>query len=129
MDANKIMESAISKAIADQILAAMDGPHREALLVKAIKDCIDGWEFKHAVEKVVGERCMIVAREIMASGKYDEEIKQAFEQGIAAMTQQLPQAIQLTIQGAFFGDRNSNGYGGNATTLGHHLNYPMKKKE
>lgn len=105
---DKGIEEAVAKILADKIVEAMNGEHRDTILAKAVTQILTGYEIKRACEEAVTARVKKIAEEALASGKYDGVITTAIHEGFSKLLVQLPTAIQKTLTDALFGAKKGN---------------------
>lgn len=107
---DEIARNAIKQAVAASILAALDGSARDALIEQAIVDFVSDYKLKHVVAELVTARAKAMAEELIASGKYDERIRDALQQGFDAVIAKVPEAARVAILRAVVG-KDGDSYG------------------
>lgn len=112
MDMGDKIGQVVQAAISEQIVGALDGPRRDAILVKAVTAVLQGWELKRVVEKIVHERAQQKAEEIIASGTYDAQIAAEIDAGIASVIARLCEAAKQTLIDALCGREKEGSYDG-----------------
>lgn len=109
-DMNEQIQKAIQAAIAEQIVGALDGPQREAILVRSITEVLSGWEFRRAVEKLIHDRATKKAKEVLESGSFDKQIADSITAGIGDVLGRLQQAARQTLTDALCGRVKEGNY-------------------
>lgn len=115
------MKEAVQTAVANAILDALNGPQRDAIIVESVKKFLGDWSFKRAIEEIISERAKEKAKEILASGAYDDSIDLAIRDGFDMLTNRIPAAVAKTIQDAMFGVVGKDSYSTKAGLMVKHL--------
>lgn len=106
---NDELNKAFLEAVSNQVLAALEGPQRDAILAKGVAHALSGYEMKNAFAKLVQDRAAIIAAEVIASGAYDAQIRDAIQSSFAALVEKVPAAATEAIKLALFGKKHSGG--------------------
>lgn len=123
---DELAKDALQEAFSAQLLAALDGPQRDALLKKAFAESLNGWEFKSKIEDVVKNRTMKKCQEILDSGAYDVAIAEAIQVGLTKLIEQIPKAVTLAFAEVLFG-KGGDAYASRAGDILRHLKLPDPK--
>ena len=121
MDTDKAIQDGIKQAVSHAILSAVDGPQRDAILATAVKGCLGGWEFNAAVKAIVHERVKVLAVELMATGRWDEEIRAALATSFADTIAAVRPALRETLIEALFGKATGDRYTSHAGLILQHM--------
>ncbi len=105
----KELKEAITTALAHTVLKELEGDKRDAILAEGIAKALDGWEAKAAYRKIVEDRAKAIAAEVIATGKYDEQIRAAVETGFLDAIAGLSEASKKAFQEAIFGKASTDG--------------------
>lgn len=102
------LQQAVSKTIAEKIVASLTEEHRAAYLTRAVTAALNSYDVKHAVEKAVAAKASEVALELVKQGKWADEIKATVVMVMGQYVAALPEAVKKTLIEALHGKQGAN---------------------
>src|ERR1019366_10013020 len=90
---DEVLNEAIAKTIAAQILGALSDERRAAFLEKSLTKALKDWSVTSAIEKVVAARALEVAAELAKEEDWTLRITDATRDGFEIYIQKIPKAI------------------------------------
>lgn len=104
------VQEAIRTTIAAEILKGIDSEARNTILQKSIVEALKDYSFKNAIEKVVVDRAIQAAKEMVESDEVGNKIDQAVTKAVDDFTNKLPTAVHAALLEALFGKDNNSSY-------------------
>lgn len=99
----------IAQTIAKQIVEGITQEDRDKILSIAVAQALDGWNFRHAVEKAVELRASELSAEYVRRPEQERRLSEAVENGFALYVDKLPTKIFAGLCEMMHGKRDPNG--------------------
>lgn len=103
MELDQVTKDAVSKLIAQQILAGIGTEHRDAILAKSIEGALRDWSVKSSIEKVVAAEASVVVVEILKDRQYQDMIASICEDALREYLVEMRSAVKNSIDEFFLG--------------------------
>lgn len=87
------LDVAVSRVIAEKIIAGLDDGQRAEFLTRAVTNALKDYQVKGAIEKAVADKALVVATKLLEQDEWTAQITAAIEAGFAKYIAAMPQAV------------------------------------
>lgn len=107
---DEIIKSALTQAVAQEIINKLPDGQRHRLLVDALAESLRDYKVKCSISNAVLAVVNDELAELLKTPEAQEKIRAAVQEGFDELMEKIPGAVKASVQEVLFGSKDHDGY-------------------